>query len=345
MAGVLRSPYGGLTDQEILGLLRMYPQKNLWESLSQSIEPSHVSLWKKLTVLMHVSRLGSLPELFDAIMETLHVESLLLAMPHGREKMANVWKLRSMAASFAMQEGGGSEDFLDRLNLMRRMQARESGAALEPDAKSVQIMTIHKSKGLEFPAVFLPDQQYKSPPDRLGLQYLPGAGLGIMIPGDEGPQKTALYEELSEDNRALEWEEKKRQLYVAMTRAEKYLFLSAAVSEEKESVRREKRAKGRVKSRENWYESLRRIFHDGEGKDLVEWVELKASEILALPLSFSIQEAPPLELEAGAFEKLKAVEFPQKVILSATALGTYDLCPRRYFYQYRSHMPLSLIHI
>lgn len=60
-----------------------------------------------------------------------------------------------------------------------------------------------------------------------------------MIPGDEGPQKTALYEELSEDNRALEWEEKKRQLYVAMTRAEKYLFLSAAVSEEKESVRRE----------------------------------------------------------------------------------------------------------
>lgn len=123
-----------------------------------------------------------------------------------------------------------------------------------------------------------------------------------MIPGDEGPQKTALYEELSEDNRALEWEEKKRQLYVAMTRAEKYLFLSAAVSEEKESVRREKRAKGRVKSRENWYESLRRIFHDGEGKDLVEWVELKASEILALPLSFSIQEAPPLELEAGAFE-------------------------------------------
>lgn len=41
-----------------------------------------------------------------------------------------------------------------------------------------------------------------------------------MIPGDEGPQKTALYEELSEDNRALEWEEKKRQLYVAMTRAE-----------------------------------------------------------------------------------------------------------------------------
>ena len=149
-----------------------------------------------------------------------------------------------------------------------------------------------------------------------------------MIPGDEGPQKTALYEELSEDNRALEWEEKKRQLYVAMTRAEKYLFLSAAVSEEKESVRREKRAKGRVKSRENWYESLRRIFHDGEGKDLVEWVELKASEILALPLSFSIQEAPPLELEAGAFEKLKAVEFPQKVILSATALGTYDLCPR-----------------
>ena len=84
-----------------------------------------------------------------------------------------------MAASFAMQEGGGSEDFLDRLNLMRRMQARESGAALEPDAKSVQIMTIHKSKGLEFPAVFLPDQQYKSPPDRLGLQYLPALVLAL----------------------------------------------------------------------------------------------------------------------------------------------------------------------
>ena len=165
MAGVLRSPYGGLTDQEILGLLRMYPQKNLWESLSQSIEPSHVSLWKKLTVLMHVSRLGSLPELFDAIMETLHVESLLLAMPHGREKMANVWKLRSMAASFAMQEGGGSRRLFGQIE----PDAQDAGSGKRRclwnrTPKSVQIMTIHKSKGLEFPAVFLPDQQYKSPP-------------------------------------------------------------------------------------------------------------------------------------------------------------------------------------
>lgn len=104
------------------------------------------------------------------------------------------------------------------------MQARESGAALEPDAKKRADHDHPQVQRVGISRCFLPDQQYKSPPDRLGLQYLPGAGLGIMIPGDEGPQKTALYEELSEDNRALEWEEKKRQLYVAMTRAEKYLF-------------------------------------------------------------------------------------------------------------------------
>ena len=103
---------------------------------------------------MHVSRLGSLPELFDAIMETLHVESLLLAMPHGREKMANVWKLRSMAASFAMQEGGRQRRLFGQIEPDAQDAGSGKRRCLGPDAKSVQIMTIHKSKGLEFPAVF-----------------------------------------------------------------------------------------------------------------------------------------------------------------------------------------------
>lgn len=119
MAGVLRSPYGGLTDQEILGLLRMYPQKNLWESLSQSIEPSHVSLWKKLTVLMHVSRLGSLPELL---------------MPSWRRSMWKVSFLLCLMDEKRWQTCGNCVPWLLPLPCRKGAAAKTFGQ-IEPDAQ------------------------------------------------------------------------------------------------------------------------------------------------------------------------------------------------------------------
>jgi ATP-dependent helicase/nuclease subunit A len=121
------------------------------------------------------------------------------------EKLANVRKLRAMAVNDAMEKGSTARDFLARLNLMRTLSARESAANQEDDRDAVKIMTIHKSKGLEFPAVFLPDLSRKDTSDTLGLQFLPKVGFGVKVPdGQGGMVATSVYTQAREERRKLE---------------------------------------------------------------------------------------------------------------------------------------------
>jgi ATP-dependent helicase/nuclease subunit A len=328
IAGYLRSPYGGVSDAEIMQLRQQWPDVTLWEALGQSITEPFVSCYRILTELHIKAKMSSLPELFDAIMERLHMEPLLCAQPHGREKLANVRKLRSMAVTFAMNEGGSVDDFLQQLRLMRDLGARESAANLDEDSQSVRIMTIHKSKGLEFPVVFLPDLQYRGQSDRSGLHFMPQIGLGIKVPGPNGDLvETSLFSEIKEHEKELEQAEKKRQLYVAMTRAEKYLYVSALADT----------SKSKSSGSENWSESLQRVFGRGT-QDLVTWEDVSGKELLDLQEQ-AAKNTRVFTVPDAVFDQTAPIELPREWKLSASALLTYDFCPRRFFYAYDQHMP------
>ena len=194
---------------------------------------------QKLEKLRQIAQFQSLPELLDRFQESFAVEPTLLVQRGGREKLANFRKLRALGVQAAMEEGSTARDFLDRLNLMRQLSARESAANQEADPDAVKIMTIHKSKGLEFPAVFLPDLSKKDPPDRLGIQFLPEEGFGVKVLDAEGnDRETSVYARLKEEGSRLEKAEKHRQLYVAMTRAERFLYL-VNVDESKEGNKKD----------------------------------------------------------------------------------------------------------
>ena len=93
--------------------------------------------------------------------------------------------------------------------------------------RSVQIMTIHKSKGLEFGTVFLPYLNSNTQPDTTEIKYLRGVGLGIKAPDKKGVlQNTSVLQKVKEEDKRLDLEERKRQLYVAMTRAENRLIMT-----------------------------------------------------------------------------------------------------------------------
>jgi ATP-dependent helicase/nuclease subunit A len=328
VAGYLRSPYGGVSDNEIMQLREKWPDLTLWEALGQAITEPFVSCYETLTELHIKAKMSSLPELFDDIMERLHMEPLLCAQPHGREKLANVRKLRSMAVTFAMNEGGSVDDFLQKLRIMRSLGARESAANLDEDSQSVNIMTIHKSKGLEFPAVFLPDLQYRGQSDRSGLHFMQSAGLGIKVPGPDGDiVETSLFSEIKEHEKDLEHAEKKRQLYVAMTRAEKYLYVSALTDSSK------KKSSGA----ENWSESLQRVFGRGT-QNLVTWEDVSGKELLDAKEQ-AAKNTGVFTVPDAVFDQTAPIELPREWKLSASALLTYDFCPRRFFYAYDQHMP------
>ena len=335
LAGFLRSPFVGLRDQTITDLLKEnWPELNLWESLQQSVEPSLEALSRQLKKLKDMADTLSLPELLDAIQETFAVEPTLLQQKGGREKLANYKKLRAMAVNDAMTRGSTARDFLSRLDLMRQLAARESAANQEDDPEAVKIMTIHKSKGLEFPAVFLPDLSKPDPADTLGLQFLPKVGFGVRVPdGAGGWLATSVYSDIADERNRQNLAEKHRQLYVAMTRAEKYLYLV--------TVDKTKEGKSRTSTREKWGQSIQRVFApDGPHKDQMDWEELDVAQALQQAADGAAEtEEQVFTLPDQVYRQVEPVTVSRDLVLSASALLEYDNCPRSFFYHYICQMP------
>ncbi len=103
---------------------------------------------------------------------------------------------------------------------------------------SVRIMTVHKAKGLEFPVCIVgkTDKAYSIREYREPLQFDPELGVGTMLPGEGGYTKydTPVRRTIIEKKKAEDREEHMRLLYVAMTRAQNKLIITATCDPEKE---------------------------------------------------------------------------------------------------------------
>lgn len=144
----------------------------------------------------------------------------------GRQR-SNVQKFMALAR----EQGGTSlADFLGRLRDLKAQEARE-GEALgkEPESGAVQLMSIHASKGLEFPVVVVADMGRQNR-GGFGSGYLlsdPAYGLVCKVRDAAGDwQKPAGYAWGEWLHKRMEEAESKRLLYVACTRAADYLVLS-----------------------------------------------------------------------------------------------------------------------
>src|SRR5262249_48509886 len=122
-------------------------------------------------------------------------------------------------------------DFVERLKKLVSSQEREGQAAVHTSGNSVQIMTIHSAKGLEFPVVFLPflhkKFQYDKPPF---IDADAGIGLSMEAADEDDDRTPAFSRYLLRRSRERTEEEEKRIFYVACTRARDVLILSGCVS-------------------------------------------------------------------------------------------------------------------
>ena len=138
----------------------------------------------------------------------------LLATPRGERELTDLIHLGELLQQRA-ERGGGPRELLAWLGDQRRDEgdadsADERQPRLESDAKRVQLMTLHRSKGLEFKVVFLPLMWAQDG----GAQHRP-----YLVPLPEGGRRAAFDEAAK---LAAKWEgqdERFRTLYVALTRA------------------------------------------------------------------------------------------------------------------------------
>ena len=157
--------------------------------------------------------------------------SVMRAMPDGENRIINLRRLLHYAESYESSASGGLTGFIRHI---RSLEENSGGIKVSDSAMpdAVRIMTIHHSKGLEFPVCILAATNSKGKDDKSNINYHSGFGFGCRIIDDEkllkfdslqyAAVKTAVTEE--------EKSEMLRVLYVAMTRPKEKLIILSTVN-------------------------------------------------------------------------------------------------------------------
>lgn len=226
LLGVLRSPFFGLNDAVLHRIYTESAGTSLWKAVAAAAkQPEFMMLQKPLSVLRRVRQEAENSSLTDLVRKIITITSydiVLLSMPNGKQKSRNVWKMASFASEYSHMT---LTDFLKALQTMRDLGVNSHTDAPLSSEAAVKLMTIHKSKGLEFPAVALPVMGRKV---HMGVnKLLVHREFGIAL--DTGRSKDDLrpgfHRAAAVMSAEMDAEEKKRLLYVAMTRARDFLAM------------------------------------------------------------------------------------------------------------------------
>jgi len=177
--------------------------------------------WRNLSLTMPCSLF--LRRLFDES----GLWPIVLAMKNGARRQANLQKLEELAAQSNDAEHPGLSGMLRFLEVVRARGQDMDCAPLPADNSAVRLMSIHKSKGLEFPVCIVADigRAFNTEDGKKSAVFSPGAGLGLKLrEGDAfGTYPTLPHTAARLEARELDCAEELRLLYVAATRAKDLL--------------------------------------------------------------------------------------------------------------------------
>lgn len=234
MAAVLRSPLGEFTDEEIARIYLSGTENYLWEKLMRLAEEGTDdkirAFVERMMMLRQQMRELPLQELLWRILEGTHFLDYVSAMPSGDRRRANLDMLVEKAAAFEKGSYSGLFHFLRYVEHLRSYEIDYGEAPVSSSGEgSVQLMTIHKSKGLEFPIVIVAGlgRGFNTKEGSGDLVLHSELGLGITLIDPErhvkitSPIAGAIGRRALMDARG----EEMRVLYVALTRAKEKLIL------------------------------------------------------------------------------------------------------------------------
>ena len=229
LAGLLRSPFAGFPDPE----LRAVAERG-WLDYRAPVPDEAPQAERLRRLYGHLAALHAglgrwpLERLFDEAFERTFLLEVTAAAYQGEQKLANLRKLRRLAAEMGRQGEATLKRFIALVQERIEESTEEGESPLADETlDAVKVLSIHKAKGLEFPVVFLANLQAetgkgrgKRKPCRIAYDWTERR-VGIEL--GEVRNLGSVLMALKEQER--EREEEKRVLYVAMTRARERLVL------------------------------------------------------------------------------------------------------------------------
>ena len=370
LAAVLRSPLCGVSDNALLALRcspaapgmergpmrRRSGVRNLFHALGhpEEIEDTRPgdfpALWAArqwLNELVERRNHCGLAELLRFAVDSSEFRSVIAATFDGAQRLANVEKLFILAERFERSGAHMIRDFVRFIQDFEAAGGRESEGQIDESADAVRLMTIHQSKGLEFPVVILPELHRQADVRTEWYMLDRQLGLTLKIPDGRG-WLVAGYTmiRLRERAKLRDQYESMRLLYVAATRAQDLLILSGAARDLKSG-------------RGSWLGWIAQALgvdaasvHSGvatiEEKVPVRMVlNLRDDDAGRSPIDATVMDEPaePTDLpkpRAEAFPLLESLTPERHNAIhrfSVTQLINYRRCPRQYYFDRVLHAP------
>ena len=233
LASVLSSPVFGFTADE-LSLIRVFDRDgDFYSALTKAAEVDEkcLAFLDTLREFRVLTEDIDVYELLCVIYDRLALTAVCSATPGGSVCSGNLMLLLEYAAKF---EENGYRGLFGFLKQLKRMEERgeEPVSGSGSSGNTVSIMSIHKSKGLEFPVVFLANtsREFNKMDLRSPVLIHPELGLGCKLTDTErGIEYPTLARRAVASRLNFEMlSEEMRVLYVAMTRAKERLYISCA---------------------------------------------------------------------------------------------------------------------
>ncbi|SHI58121.1 helicase-exonuclease AddAB subunit AddA [Parasporobacterium paucivorans] len=252
LAAILHSPIGGFSSEDLARIRLAKRSGSLYEGITgYSIEGEDEGLRKRLGVFLGKLReyrqksvYLSIYEILSFVLMDTGYELYVRAMPAGERRKANLDMLREKAAAFEKTSYTGVFNFIRYIEKLRKYKENdmgEAGVAGEND-DTVRIMSIHKSKGLEFPIVILGGTGKKFNVRDSSASIVMHSELGIGVDSIDLEQRiktpTIIKRGIALKTKLENLSEELRVLYVAMTRAREKLIIAGQSDSLETSVKK-----------------------------------------------------------------------------------------------------------
>lgn len=229
---VLMSPIFGFSAEELANMRAAKKTGSLYSALIFAAENGHehsAGVLRSFETMRIKGATLTLPRLISTLLSETDYLNTVSALGEGERRRANLLLLINYAEQYSSENTGGIGGFVNYI--IKQSENGIRSASSFTSGGSVKIMSIHASKGLQFPICIVAgtDNDFSNETAKKDTLYSLEFGIGFRYFDENiSKKKTTLAREIikhSIDNR--ETEEELRLLYVAMTRAEDILHFSA----------------------------------------------------------------------------------------------------------------------
>ncbi|MDD7739735.1 MAG: helicase-exonuclease AddAB subunit AddA [Fusicatenibacter sp.] len=247
---ILRSPIVGCTDEELAKIRCVDKELKIYEACGKYARSGEDSLLRERlsTFLEQLEQVRSrvlytpIHELILQILDLTGYEGYASAMPGGIQRRANLQMLVEKAVQFESTSYRGLFNFIRYMEQLQKYEVDFGEVSIYGEsADTVRIMSIHKSKGLEFPVVFLSGtgKKFNQSDSRALVTLHSGFGIGTdaIDPVHRVKAPTLRKQVIRQAMQRETMAEEQRVLYVGMTRAKEKLILTGTAAKLEEKVK------------------------------------------------------------------------------------------------------------